>query len=174
MLCTAHTAESGSSVPTVSSPCASASDVCAPCVSVWSERAVCMRVCFEWAAVECAPSAQAWSGSVSCDRVEVCGSWLCSFQAFLIRVFWSDERSPFPLLRQSTFSISDSLSSFLSKSFSSFKYMLYLQRHPNSQPSPTVRLPPSVSLSFSTPPLYKCCLIGSMPFLKNVLVVTST
>lgn len=103
MLCTAHRAAAGSSVPTVSLPCASASDVHAPCVSARSERAVCMRVRFEWAAVECALSARVWSGSVPRDRVEACASWFCSFQAFLIRVFWSDERSPFPLFLSQLF-----------------------------------------------------------------------
>lgn len=98
MLCTSHKAASGSSEPTASSPCASASDVCAPCVSARPERAVCVRVCFAWAAAGCALSARAWCDSAPRDLVEACGSWFCSFPAFLMRVFWSDERSPFPLL----------------------------------------------------------------------------
>ena len=97
MLCTAHGAASGSSVQPVSLPCVTASHGCAPCVSAWSERAVCVGVCFARAVVGCARSAQVWSGYAPCESVEVYGLRFCCFQAFLMRFFWSDERSPFPL-----------------------------------------------------------------------------
>lgn len=51
--------------------------------------------------------------------------------------------------------------------FSSFKHMLDLWRHPSSQPSPTECLPPSLSLSFSTPPLQTCRLISSLPLFQK-------
>lgn len=93
MLCTARRAAPGSGAPAASSPCASASNVYAP-----PERAVCVRACFARAAVGCVPSARARCDSAPPDLVEARGSWFCSFPAFSKRVFWCDQRSPFPSL----------------------------------------------------------------------------
>lgn len=159
MLCTARRAAPGSVAPAASSPCASASNVCAPCVSAPPERAVCVRACFARAAVGCVPSARARCDSAPPDLVAARGSWFCSFPAFSKRVFWCDQRSPFPSIISQLF---PSLIASLPFSQSHFR-LLNTRCTPREFPTANQVLQhDSLPLSLSTPPLYKCCSIFNM------------